>query len=337
MTSKHDEPRAAQSAVALEQIQIKPWGAQPDYQAITDLLNASLRADRIENLASTAEMENYYEKLPEFYPNKDGFLAFVDDEPIAWASLQPRHETAGDLILRHYVALPEPWRGLGLRERFINLAEQRARERTADLPPDQVSWLEANFSQTQQRAIHQIEDKGYEPVRYFYFMVRSLADPIEDHPLPPGFYQRQLTQEDLRPIWQANQLGFSEHWGAAETSEEHYQMFLNDPMTNPDLWQIAWYEEQVAGMVLNMLDERENKALNRLRGYTEDIAVLKPYRRRGLAKALITNSMRMFKEMGMEETALGVDTENATGALQLYEDLGYVVERSSTAFRRRLT
>ena len=36
----------------------------------------------------------------------------------------------------------------------------------------------------------------------------------------------------------------------------------------------------------------------------------------------------------MEEAALSVDTQNATGALTLYENMGYQVERRTTTFRK---
>ncbi|MGD9030598.1 MAG: hypothetical protein PVG25_12380 [Anaerolineae bacterium] len=34
-------------------------------------------------------------------------------------------------------------------------------------------------------------------------------------------------------------------------------------------------------------------------------------------------SIRMFREMGMDETALGVDARNPVGALRLYQSVGY--------------
>jgi hypothetical protein len=40
--------------------------------------------------------------------------------------------------------------------------------------------------------------------------------------------------------------------------------------------------------------------------------------------------------MGMTEAAHGVDTQNATGALQLYESLGYKATKTYTTFRKAL-
>ena len=89
-------------------------------------------------------------------------------------------------------------------------------------------------------------------------------------------------------------------------------------------------------MVLNFLNEKENEEYNRLRGWTEDISVRRPWRRRGLARALLTRSLQMFKDMGMDHAALGVDTENTTGALNLYESVGFVVEKRHATYWKEL-
>ena len=82
--------------------------------------------------------------------------------------------------------------------------------------------------------------------------------------------------------------------------------------------------------------EEENKEYNRLRGWTENISVRKPWRRQGLARALLTRSMQMFKDMGMDHAALGVDTQNTNGALNLYESVGFVVEKRHTTYWKDL-
>jgi mycothiol synthase len=88
--------------------------------------------------------------------------------------------------------------------------------------------------------------------------------------------------------------------------------------------------------VQNFLHEKENEKYNRKRGYTEGIFVRRPWRRQGMAKALISRSMRMFRELGMTETAHGVAADNPSGALQLYTDLGYRVHKEFITFRREM-
>ena len=111
---------------------------------------------------------------------------------------------------------------------------------------------------------------------------------------------------------------------------------MGDRAFDPSLWVVAWDGDQVAGGVLGYLDQAENDAHGRKRGYTECIWVRRPWRRRGLARSLLVQSMAMFVAMGMEEMGLSVDTQNPHGALRLYEGVGYQVERRHTTYRKPL-
>ena len=74
----------------------------------------------------------------------------------------------------------------------------------------------------------------------------------------------------------------------------------------------------------------------RLRGYTENISVRRPWRRRGLARALIAASFPLLRARGMTEAALGVDTENLSGALRVYESCGFQSVSRETLYRKPL-
>ena len=67
-------------------------------------------------------------------------------------------------------------------------------------------------------------------------------------------------------------------------------------------------------MILNYVDVRRNESAEKRRGYTQDIFVRRRWRRRGLARHLLTESIEMFRKMGMDKTYLGVDTESPTGS-----------------------
>jgi ribosomal protein S18 acetylase RimI-like enzyme len=73
------------------------------------------------------------------------------------------------------------------------------------------------------------------------------------------------------------------------------------------------------------------------RGWLEHISVRAPWRRRGLARAMTAESLRRLRDAGMTEAMLGVDADNPTGALGLYQRLGFEVDARSTAYRRPLT
>lgn len=99
---------------------------------------------------------------------------------------------------------------------------------------------------------------------------------------------------------------------------------------------MAWDGDAVAGMVLNYIDVEENEKFDRKRGYTEDISVRRPWRRRGLARSLLVQSMQDLKRRGMTEAALAVDTENPQGAPGLYRGVGFEEQHRSITYRRSL-
>jgi ribosomal protein S18 acetylase RimI-like enzyme len=183
-----------------------------------------------------------------------------------------------------------------------------------------------------------VEKNGYEQVRWGYEMSRPTDAPLPDASLPDGLDVRTPTEEEhFEAIFWAQNEAFRDHWGHRENTEEDYQRWLSDPVTfQPDLWKVAWDGDEVAGMVLNFVNEEENREFERGRGYTEFISVRRPWRRQGVARSLLVQSIEMFRQMGMEETALGVDTLNPNHALNLYEGVGYQIDRKWVNWRKPL-
>ncbi|MDX1601136.1 MAG: GNAT family N-acetyltransferase, partial [Anaerolineales bacterium] len=227
------------------------------------------------------------------------------------------------------------WRSDSLLTDTIRWAERRAMQIHSQMAP-QEAILRSIVREPETAYTALLEQLGYEIERYFYTMVRPDLHDIPAAPCPAGLEVRPVTPDHLRKIWQAKEEAFQEHWGKRESGQADYERWLADPIQDPALWKVAWDGEQVAGMVLNFIDSAENQNLNRKRGYTEDIAVRRPWRRRGLASHLIAESLRMLRQRGMQEAALSVDVDNPSGALGLYERFGYEVTRREYAYSRPL-
>ena len=99
--------------------------------------------------------------------------------------------------------------------------------------------------------------------------------------MPEGLEVRPVQMEDLQAIRAASLEAFRDHWGFSEENEPTVEQMVEDPNFDPSLWRVAWDGDQVAGMVLSFIDARENESYNRLRGWTENICVRRPWRRRG--------------------------------------------------------
>ena len=92
---------------------------------------------------------------------------------------------------------------------------------------------------------------------------------------------------------------------------------------DPTLWQVAWDGDEIVGMVRPFINAEENARFGVRRGWCENISTRAPWRGRGVASALISRALRALRERGMTEAALGVDAQNETGALRLYQAMGF--------------
>jgi mycothiol synthase len=166
-------------------------------------------------------------------------------------------------------------------------------------------------------------------------MSRSLED-IPEAELPEGIEARPVKMEDTLKIWEASVEAFRDHWGFSEPDEDEFESYKTSKFFQPDLWQVAWDGDEVVSSVMNYINHDENEKYNQKLGWTENISTRRAWRRRGIARALIVRSMHMHKALGMTRVALGVDTENPNGALQLYKSLGYQEEKTFISYRKEI-
>jgi mycothiol synthase len=180
--------------------------------------------------------------------------------------------------------------------------------------------------------------EGMEPVRWFFDMQRPGLDrdlpPIPD--LPAGIEVRPVDESQLRTIWRADVEAFRDHWGGHDESDEALQRYLDSPDNDPSLWVVAWDGDEVAAGVINTIYRRENEELGLKRGWLDSVFTRRAWRRRGLASALIARSLHVLAARGIEVAALGVDADNPSGALRLYESFGFAVAERGTAWRKPL-
>ncbi|HEX7195696.1 MAG TPA: GNAT family N-acetyltransferase, partial [Candidatus Limnocylindria bacterium] len=102
----------------------------------------------------------------------------------------------------------------------------------------------------------------------------------------------------------------------------------------PRFWRIGWDGDEIAGVVITTVPMAENEAHGRARVYVDSVSVRRPWRRRGLARALLAGSLVAAREAGFTSASLGVDTDSPTGATDLYRSLGFEPERSFTVWRK---
>lgn len=312
---------------------------ESDYPAMAELATAQYRAQGAEWMITAEDIAVSQTHLVNSDYAADSLIAEVDGRMVGSGRTRWRDETGGPLVysIAFYVS-PDLW-GSGVRPAMLGWLEDRARANAAPHLAERAKVLET-YSMEDADINAVLASAGYHVERYFAEMVRPTLDDIPDFPMPEGLEVRPVTPDQYRAIWDAEVEAFRDHWGFSEMTDVHYERFLADTRTfQPELWQVAWdvATDEVAGMVRTFIDHAENRTFSRKRGYTEEISTRRPYRRRGLARALIVRSLRAQRAAGMTESALGVDMESPTGATRVYEDCGFVVDKMELLWRKPLT
>jgi ribosomal protein S18 acetylase RimI-like enzyme len=180
------------------------------------------------------------------------------------------------------------------------------------------------------------ESAGYRRVRWFFEMERPDLEDVSVPPLPEGLEIRPCGpgREEVRRVFDAATEAFRDHWGGFSEDEAALDEWMGDPDFDPSLFVVAWDGDEVAGAVTNGIYAADNEAYGRRRGWLDMVFVRRPWRRRGLAAALVARSLVLLRERGMTSAVLGVDSENPSGALGLYEAAGFRVTHRAMAYRK---
>lgn len=303
-----------------------------DLPAMVALRNLRMEADGGEDFSTVEGMAQQYEHLQRCDPLRDILLVESAGELVGYA--RTVWEDVADGYRAHWIVVVAHPHHPEVEARLYDWVEDRAGTISADLPAGDarlVTWADAST-----RTATVLEGRGYAPDHYGAVLIRPRLDHVPRRPLPAGVEIRPVAPAHLRKIWEADAEAFRDHRGYVEPTETDWEAWLEGPNWDPTLWRVAWTGEEVVGQVRTYIDPAENERFGRRRGWTEYISTGRAWRRRGIATALICSSLHALRERGMEEAALGVDTENLSGALRLYESLGFVRQRLEAEYHRPL-
>ena len=318
----------------LTRLRLRPFAGESDLADIVRIENAEAEADGLERRTTIEEMaSNLAHPNASFDPARDVTIAEIDGRVVALTHREVVDTTDDHREYRLDGSVDPAWRRHGIGTALLEDNIRRARELMAVERPK--SPMLGSWSWDSQRGDAAILQRaGFEAVRYFFDMVRPTLDDLPHISLPTGLEVRPIDAQLARAVWYADVEAFADHWGGFDHSEEHLQRWLDNPSTDLSIWVIAFDGDEVAGGVINSIDEAQNAALGLQRGWLSSVFTRRPWRRRGLATALIAQSLELLRERGQTSAALGVDADNPSGAFGLYEGLGFAVDKRSTAWRR---
>ncbi len=309
-----------------------------DYGGVAELLVAANLNDGVDWLPTAEALRHDWSHASGLDISADVLVAEAAGQAVGFAEHSWR--IRGGKVFHHLAVVVRPdVRHRGLGRALLAWAEDRVRRSldagTAgriDLPHTLAGWADLEIPEVAPFAAA----AGYHVDGYGVMMTRSLVDPIAEVGLPQGLEIRPVRPEDHRQIWDADTEAFQDHRDPWVRTESDFTRWFTQPDLNTSLWLVAWDGDQVAGSVMNFVFRDENERLSVERGWLEHVSVRRAWRNRGLASALISRSMRILRDLALDEVALGADAENLSGAVRLYESLGFRRVRTSAGYRKAI-
>jgi mycothiol synthase len=311
-----------------------------DLPALVVLINEADAVDKQERATTLQEMEHEM-TFPTASPQTDCFLAWAGDRLVGYTDMYVRKgdpEVDAESIIYCWGVVHPQWRRRGLGGRLLEAACNRASEYLPQIAVERVT-LQCAARQEEEHRQTLYRSMGMQPVRYFTNLARSINSHLPLLEVPAGYRFRTFDpQHDAEAVWRVDNTAFRDHWGHTEGQLEEFLHWLEMPHFRPDLWYLAVEESTgaIVGLSLNVIDPDWIAQTGRQEGYVDTLAVLREHRKRGLGKALLVQSLYALRQAGMDGVHLHADAENLTGAMRLYERVGFRVRKTSIAYQRVL-
>lgn len=307
----------------------------PDVEPLAAVATARAVADRLPWAMSVEVFRADVLGSPGLVPERDVLVAERGDEVVGgvWIGASKRD---GVWALDHEGAVHPDHRGRGVGRQLLEAIVAIALTRARELPADEPRRLTSVSEDRDPRGARLLERAGYREYRWYALMGRDLALPLPEPRPVEGIEFRPVRPEHHRALFAALEEAFRDHFGHREWTEEDFRRMVEGPQNDHSLWRVAWAGDEVVGVSRNTVDAEENAALGVRQGWVDQIGVRRPWRGRGVARLLIAETFARYRELGLARAVLGVDLDNPTGALGLYESLGFTVLNRVAAWERDL-
>ena len=293
------------------------------------------RVEQLDRIPIATPREEFEEWLVEPYFDLavDARLAEVEGEVAAWGRIW--HQPSGEREERAYLfgSVDPAHRGKGIGSAVLSWQIGRARERLQSAGPTLPRFIRAQAYDFEQAAHRLFARHGLIPVRYNDELLRDL----DALPAPPAINGIAIIPWDSARSEEARSAqndAFADHWGSTPRDQAAWEHLLASYGTRLDLSFLAVAGDRIVGVCRNGFFPEDEAVHGRRDGWIIQVSVVRSQRRRGIASALIKASLDAFKRVGFTHSALGVDSENPTGAYHLYERLGYRPMRRSVTYQR---
>lgn len=263
---------------------------------------------------------------PTFHLDTDAWVVeATDGQVVAYADVEQKEHAR----LFTFVRVHPEYQGHGIGEYLFGLAGEWAAQQILLVSPD-VRVTLSTFAANSEASRHLIESQGFREIRRSWRMEIDMEEMPSAPRWPENISVRTFVPgQDEWATFKTVDTAFEDHFGHMPGDfEEWKHWMLERESFDPTLFFLAFDGQQLAGCSLCSYELGD--------GWVNTLAVLRPWRKQGLGKALLLHSFGEFYRRGKRRVGLGVDSQNLTGATRLYHSVGMHVSREYISYEKEL-
>lgn len=252
-------------------------------------------------------------------------ISTSEGEPIAYGALQDPSAGPHAYSIEATSVVHPDWRRQGIGTELLNWQLARAAQIFRSQKSSVPKWLEVTISGTAPERSEFFAQHGFTRKRTWLEMIRPLAAPLPELNADIEITTPEDFSEETRRAYNDS---FRDHWGTAPDSPTDWQRREQRSDYRPDLSFIshgtrADGTKEVTGLLTTQVDPVHFATRGAKFAYIHLFGVRRDWRGHGIAKALLARALHEFQAAGFERAELTVDAESLTGAVGVYEAVGF--------------
>ncbi|MFC0627663.1 GNAT family N-acetyltransferase [Kribbella deserti] len=324
--------------------QVWPGGAtaraltKPDTKDWAELLAA---AEAVDQTGENYSVEDLDEELddPKVNTETDTIGLWLDGVLVGYGVVRGPDEVVDVHRVQTEGTIHPDWRRRGLGSALLTWLVERATDVHRERQPAAVGEVNTSVPSTHGIARDMLTARGFEPCRYFFLMQRDLGTgPVPATPLPDGLRLVAFDWKYDEALRLAHNDAFLDHWGSTPKDAETWKTwFTGSRAFRPDTSVVVLDGDEIAAYTLGYEYEADTAATGVREVYVGQVGTRRAYRGKGAARAALAQVLRQAEDLGYQRSSLDVDGENPTGALGLYQSLGYVTTKQTIRHRKAIS
>ena len=312
-------------------LSLRNYHGLEDLQRMLDIRLRCVEADKIDIyslLEAIPTLEQFEKDIHDNQcdPSNDIVLAFNASECVGYTRVGWWTEIDGICLYLQLGNVLPTWRTKGVGELLLDWSENRIREISRHHDTKGKGMYGANATSSEKEYTQLLLSRGYivtfplAEMDFKGFAVNQIPS------LPDEFEARKVEEFHVRKIWEMNNAVYATRQFTHLPTEEDFREFSTHPLNDYNLWDVAWHENEIAGVVISRIQEGRAEVF--------EVSVAEPYRRRGLAYALLWRNLTHLKERNCGVIRLYTNGDNVAGARSLYEKIGFKHVKDFNRYRK---